>query len=100
MRTHATPPLDTLDRFLVGQLAIDDVAQWVYQTDTLGAVIGSDWDDALPGFDYRQPDADHALRRLVRRTYQDICPGEATERLLWQIDIMAECYIMRPSAAF
>jgi hypothetical protein len=88
MNPVATPVFDTLYRFLIGKLSIADIADWVYHTDTIGEAVGSDWDTALLGFDYRVPDAEPALRRLIRRIYQDIRPGLETDRLFWQLDVV------------
>ena len=89
MNAVANPVFDTLYRFLIGKLSIADIAEWVYHTDTIGQVIGSDWDSALLGFDYRAPDAEPALQRLIQRIYQNVRPGAETDRLFWQLDVVA-----------
>jgi len=97
----ANPVFDTLYRFLIGKLSIADIAEWVYHTDTIGEAIGSDWDTTLLGFDYRAPDAEPALRRLIRRIYQDIRPGVETDRLFWQLDVVgAATAVLNTTADF
>jgi hypothetical protein len=89
MNVVANPVFGTFYRFLIGRLSIADIAEWVYHTDTIGEAIGNDWDTALLAFDYRTLEAEPALRRLVQRIYQDVCPGRETDRLFWQLDVVA-----------
>jgi hypothetical protein len=74
-------------RFLIGQLPIADFAEWIYHSDSICSTIGRDWDSQLLAFDYRAPNAELTLRRLIERIYRDLRPGVETDMLFWRLDV-------------